>query len=94
LGKLTAILCADVFGYSRLMGDDEEAIPRTLLSYRKLIGPTAPPLAGFKRSQRLISTQLTVAPPSDDAWSAFVASRRRGAFVDDRLMPELVSVFD
>ena len=23
--KLTAILCADVFGYSRLMGEDEEA---------------------------------------------------------------------
>ena len=23
--KLTAILCADVVGYSRLMGDDEEA---------------------------------------------------------------------
>src|SRR5579864_2494997 len=35
--KLTAILCADVFGYSRLMGDDEEATLRTLSSYRKLI---------------------------------------------------------
>jgi class 3 adenylate cyclase len=35
--KLTAILCADVFGYSRLMGEDEEATPRTLTSYRKLI---------------------------------------------------------
>ncbi len=23
--RLAAILCADVFGYSRLMGDDEEA---------------------------------------------------------------------
>jgi hypothetical protein len=23
--KLTAILCADVYGYSRLMGEDEEA---------------------------------------------------------------------
>ena len=30
--KLTAILCADVFGYSRLMGDDEEATLRTLSS--------------------------------------------------------------
>ena len=28
--KLTAILCADVFGYSRLMGEDEEATLRTL----------------------------------------------------------------
>src|SRR5260370_39370953 len=35
--KPTAILCADVFGYSRLMGEDEEATLRTLSSHRKLI---------------------------------------------------------
>jgi adenylate cyclase len=35
--KLTAILCADVFGYSRLMGEDEEATHRTLTSHRKVI---------------------------------------------------------
>jgi adenylate cyclase len=35
--KLAAILCADVFGYSRLMGEDEEATLRTLTSHRKLI---------------------------------------------------------
>ena len=35
--KLTAILCADVHGYSRLMGDDEEATFRTLASYRRII---------------------------------------------------------
>src|SRR6266446_4677348 len=35
--KLTAILCADVFGYSHLMGGNEEATLRTLTSYRKLI---------------------------------------------------------
>jgi len=35
--KLTAILCADVHGYSRLMGDDEEATLRTLSTYRKII---------------------------------------------------------
>src|SRR6266436_7915211 len=35
--KLTAILCADVYGYSRLMGEDEEPRLRTLSSYRKLI---------------------------------------------------------
>src|SRR5690348_1824231 len=35
--RLTAILCADVFGYSRLMGEDEEATLRTLSSHRKLI---------------------------------------------------------
>src|SRR5712691_4409043 len=35
--KLTAILCADAFGYSRLMGENEEATLRTLSSHRKLI---------------------------------------------------------
>ncbi len=35
--KLTTILCADVFGYSRLIGENEEATLRTLTSYRKLI---------------------------------------------------------
>src|SRR3984893_9193331 len=35
--KLPAILCADVFGYSRLMGEDEEATLRTLSSHRKLV---------------------------------------------------------
>src|ERR1700674_3081286 len=35
--KLAAILCADVFGYSRLMEQDEEATLRTLTSHRKLI---------------------------------------------------------
>jgi adenylate cyclase len=35
--KLTAILCADVHGYSRLMGEDEEATLRTLSSHRKLV---------------------------------------------------------
>src|ERR1700723_908420 len=35
--KLAAILCADVFGYSRLMGEDEEATLRSLTSHRRLI---------------------------------------------------------
>src|SRR5262245_4219724 len=35
--KLTAILSADVKGYSRLMGADEEGTLRTLNTYRKLI---------------------------------------------------------
>src|SRR5262245_22117350 len=33
--KLTAILSADVKGYSRLMGEDEEATIRTLTAYRE-----------------------------------------------------------
>ena len=35
--KLTAILSADVEGYSRLMDDDEEATVRTLTAYRTVI---------------------------------------------------------
>jgi len=35
--KLAAILSADVEGYSRLMGDDEEATVRTLTAYRSAI---------------------------------------------------------
>ena len=35
--KLAAILSADVKGYSRLMGDDEEATIATLKAYRKII---------------------------------------------------------
>jgi adenylate cyclase len=35
--KLTAILSADVKGYSRLMGEDEEATIHTLTGYRKII---------------------------------------------------------
>ena len=35
--KLAAILCADVYGYSRLMGENEEATLHTLTSHRKLI---------------------------------------------------------
>ena len=35
--KLTAILCADVKGYSRLMGEDELSTVETLKRYRKII---------------------------------------------------------
>ena len=35
--KLTAIFSADVEGYSRLMGDDEEATVRTISSYREVM---------------------------------------------------------
>ena len=35
--KLTAILSADVAGYSRLMGEDEEATVRTITSYREVL---------------------------------------------------------
>ena len=36
--KLAAILHADVKGYSRLMGEDEEATVSTLNAYREIMG--------------------------------------------------------
>jgi class 3 adenylate cyclase len=36
--KLTATLSADVKGYSRLMGTDEEATLRTLQEYKEVMG--------------------------------------------------------
>ncbi|MBU0769459.1 MAG: hypothetical protein KJ687_10245 [Proteobacteria bacterium] len=35
--KLTAILSIDVKGYSRLMGEDDEATVRTITAYREII---------------------------------------------------------
>ena len=35
--KLTAILSADVKGYSKLMGDDDESTVNTITAYRKII---------------------------------------------------------
>lgn len=35
--KLTTILSADAVGYSRLMGQDEEATVRTITSYREVL---------------------------------------------------------
>jgi TolB-like protein/class 3 adenylate cyclase/tetratricopeptide (TPR) repeat protein len=35
--KLTAILSADAVGYSRLMGEDEEATVRTITAYREVV---------------------------------------------------------
>ncbi|MDQ1335059.1 MAG: adenylate cyclase [Thermodesulfobacteriota bacterium] len=35
--KLTAILSADVQGYSRLIGDDERATVETITAYRKIM---------------------------------------------------------
>ena len=40
--KLTAIFSADVKGYSRLMGEDEEATIRTLTTYREVMTTLIP----------------------------------------------------
>ena len=54
--KLTAILCADVFGYSRLMWENEEATLRTLSSHRKALAVNS-----FER------TSITDSSDADDS---------------------------
>ena len=44
--KLTAILSADVKGYSRLMQEDEEATVRTITAYRQVIAEVVQKLRG------------------------------------------------
>jgi len=56
--KLTAILSADVKGYSRLMSDDEEATVRTITAYREVIGSGVQKNRG--RVVRLSRRQYTV----------------------------------
>ena len=41
--RLAAILAADVVGYSRLMGENEEGTLATLKAYREVSGPAVPP---------------------------------------------------
>jgi adenylate cyclase len=46
--KLAAILAADIVGYSRLAGADEELIPARLRTLRSdLVDPTIAQLGGF-----------------------------------------------
>lgn len=47
--KLTAILNADVEGYSRLMGEDEDATIRTLTAYRELMSTLIQKHHGLRR---------------------------------------------
>ncbi len=54
--KLTSILCADVVGYSRLMGENERATLRTLTEYRQLFADYIEKFRGrsvsFKRDSK------------------------------------------
>jgi adenylate cyclase len=50
--KLAAILAADVKGYSRLMGEDEEATLHTLNTYRGVTDPLIEQPGG-----RVVSTE-------------------------------------
>ena len=49
--KLTAILSADVIGYSRLMGDDEEATVRTLTAYQNAMADLIQQFRGRVRNR-------------------------------------------
>ena len=88
--KLTAILSADVEGYSRLMGEDEEATVRTLTEYREVMGNLIDRHRG-----RVIDS------PGDNLLAQFASAvdavecavaiqkdlrRRNAAYVEDRRM--------
>src|SRR6266545_734593 len=60
--RLAALLSADVHGYSRLMGEDEEATIRTLTAYRGL-------MAAFIQQQR----GWVVDSPGDNLLAEFVS---------------------
>ncbi len=64
--KLTAILSADVEGYSRLMGEDEEATIRTLTTYRNAIAKLVQQYRG-----RVVDS------PGDNVLSEFTYQCRR-----------------
>ena len=50
--KLAAILSADVQGYSRLMGEDEEGTIRTLKAYLEVISGSYQAASGTHRRHR------------------------------------------
>ena len=58
--KLTAILSADVAGYSRLMQDDEAATVKTLESYNQIISEAfAYDDSANRQKRRLINVQAS-----------------------------------
>ena len=52
--KLAAIVAADVVGFSRLMGDDDEATLRTLTEYRALMAECIERHEGRVVSRRVV----------------------------------------
>ena len=88
--KLTVILSADVEGYGRLMGEDEEATVRTLTEYREVMG-------GLIQRHR----GHVIDSPGDNLLAQFASAvdavycavdiqkdlrRRNAAYVEDRRM--------
>jgi adenylate cyclase len=73
--RLSAILSADVAGYSRLMADDEDATVRTLTAYRELIGAEV-----RKRRGRVVDAPgdnlLAELPTATDAVEAAIEIQR------------------
>ncbi|MCP3893400.1 MAG: adenylate/guanylate cyclase domain-containing protein [Bacteroides sp.] len=66
--KLAAILSADVEGYSRLMGEDEEATVRTITAYREVLSTLIQQHNGN-----------VLDSPGDNLLAEFVQCRRCGA---------------
>ncbi len=88
--KLTAILCADVVGYSRLMGDDEEATLESLTAYRKVFTSSIPKFRGRVVDAKGDSILAEFASVVDAVNSAVEIQRelaeRNAELTDDRRM--------
>jgi len=62
--KLTAILSADVAGYSRLMQDDETATVKTLEAYKQIISDLVKQHLG-----RVVEAPRITYSPGSPVWS-------------------------
>ena len=68
--KLAAILSAAVKGYSRLMGEDEEATIRTLTTYREVLTTLIEQHHGREEAIAAQKKALTLNP---DLWPSHMA---------------------
>ncbi len=94
--KLTAILSADVEGYSRLMGEDEEATVRTLTEYREVMGSHIERHRGHVIDSPGDNLLAQFASAVDAVECAVVIQkdlrRRNAAYVEDRRMNYRIGV--
>jgi len=86
--KLTAILSADVEGYSRLMGKNEEATARTITAYREVLSTLIQQHNGnvqwpFKKRSKLVTTnyQKTVKCSSGSVSTSVMLFREKNGFM-------------
>ena len=78
--RLTAVLAADIAGYSRLMGIDEVGTARALREYRAAVDRSWPAMAGGSSRPRAMASWRNSPPslPQSSALSRFRSSWQSG----------------